>query len=109
MTQYAYLACVVVTIGCMVIMDRRWRLFFWADVRRAVPVFLIGTAFFVTWDTVALANDYYDRGSSQFMTGAEIGGVLPVEELFFCAFLPYQSMVLHALAARWLTRTRGRR
>ena len=109
MTQYAYLACVVVTIGCMAIMDRRWRLFFWADVRRAWLVFLVGTAFFVTWDAVALANGYYDRGSSTYMTGVEIGGVLPLEELFFCAFLPYQTMVLHALAERWFAPRLARR
>jgi hypothetical protein len=64
-------------------------------------VHLVSTAFFVTWDVVALANDYYDRGGSQYMTGAEIGGLLPVEEVFFCAFLPYQTMVLYGLAMRW--------
>ena len=101
MSQYAYLASVVATIGCMAIMDQRWQLFFWADVRRALPVFLASTAFFVTWDVVALVNGYYERGGSQYMTGVEIGGVLPVEEVFFCAFLPYQTMVLHGLAMRW--------
>ena len=63
-------------------------------------MFLASTAFFVTWDTVALVNGYYDRGSSTYMTGVEIG-VLPVEEIFFCAFLPYQTMVLYGLAVRW--------
>lgn len=105
MAELTYLACVVATIGCMAIMDHRWRLFFWADVRRAVPVFLAGTAFFVTWDTVALVNGYYDRGGSPYMTGIEIGGVLPIEEVAFCAFLPYHTMVLHGLAMKWLGRT----
>lgn len=108
MTQFAYLAAVVVTICCMAIMDHRWQLFFWADVRRAVPVFLVGTAFFVTWDVVALVNGYYDRGGSPYITGVEIGGVLPIEEVFFCAFLPYQTMVLYALAERWFGPAAGR-
>ena len=103
MTELAYLGSVVVSTCCMAIMDQRWRLFFWADVRRAVPVFLLGWAFFVTWDVVALSLDYYERGDSRYMTGIEIG-VLPIEEVFFCAFLPYLTMVLHALALRWVSR-----
>jgi lycopene cyclase domain-containing protein len=106
MTELAYLGSVVVSTGCMAIMDHRWRLFFWADLARAVPVFAVGWAFFVTWDVVALSLDYYERGSSRYMTGIEIAGVLPVEEVFFCAFLPYLTMVLHALALRLAGRDR---
>ena len=107
MTQLAYLGSIVATIGCMAIMDHRWRLFFWADARRAVPVLLVGTAFFVTWDTVALSLGYYERAGSPYLTGIEIAGLLPLEEVFFSAFLPYITMVLHALATRWLSRPKA--
>jgi lycopene cyclase domain-containing protein len=105
-TQLVYLGSVLATIGCMAIMDHRWGLFFWADARRALPVWLAGTAFFVTWDTVALSLGYYERGGSPYMTGVELGGVLPLEEVAFCAFLPYITMVLHGLALRWQTPAR---
>ena len=106
MTQLTYLVSVVVVLCCMAFMDQRWRLFLWADARRAAPVLAAGWAFFVTWDVVALSLGYYDRGSSSYMTGVEVGGVLPVEEVFFCLFLPYLTMVVHALAVRALVRER---
>lgn len=105
--QLTYQSSVVVVLGCMAFMDHRLRLFLWDDVRSAAPVLVAGWAFFVTWDVVALSLDYYDRGSSPYMTGVEIAGVLPVEEVFFCLFLPYLTMVVHSLALRSLTREQG--
>jgi lycopene cyclase domain-containing protein len=99
-----YLACLVGVLTCMALVDRRWRLFFWADPRRAALVFAAGFAFFLVWDLAALELELYERGRSELMTGIEVAPDLPVEELFFVAFLPYLTMVMHGLARRLVGR-----
>jgi lycopene cyclase domain-containing protein len=84
----------------MAAMDRRWGLFFWADARRAAVVFAAGFGLFLAWDVAALRLELYERGRSELMTGIELWPEFPLEELFFLAFLPYLTMVLHGLAMR---------
>jgi lycopene cyclase domain-containing protein len=100
MTHLVYLGALAVVLCCLALMDRRWRLFFWDDARRAAVVFTVGFVFFLLWDVVALRFQLYERGRSAYMTGIELGPDFPLEELFFLAFLPYLTMVLHRLAVR---------
>ena len=102
MTSLVYLLSLVLVLVCMALTDRRWKLFFWADARRAAVVFAFGFALFLVWDLVALHYELYERGRSELMTGIEVAPELPVEELFFVAFLPYLTMVLHGLGRRFL-------
>jgi len=95
-----YLLSLVCVLGCMAVVDRRWRLFFWADPRRAAVVFTSGYVLFLAWDLVALELGLYERGRSGLMTGVEVAPDLPVEELLFLAFLPYLTMVMHGGACR---------
>jgi lycopene cyclase domain-containing protein len=100
MTRLVYLTALVLVLACLALTDRRWRLFFWADPRRAAVVFAAGFAMFLVWDLVALELELYERGRSELMTGVEVAPELPLEELLFVAFLPYLTMVLHGLALR---------
>jgi lycopene cyclase domain-containing protein len=102
MTHLAYLASLVLVIACLALTDRRWRLFLWADPRRAGAVLAAGIGFFLLWDAAALRLSLYERGASAYMTGIELAPEFPLEELFFVAFLPYLTMVLHGLAVRLL-------
>ncbi|HET6560490.1 MAG TPA: lycopene cyclase domain-containing protein [Marmoricola sp.] len=104
MTSLVYLLSLAVVLVCMALTDRRWHLFFWADPRRAAVVFASGFGLFLVWDLVALNFELYERGRSELMTGLEVAPELPVEELFFVAFLPYLTMVLHGLGRRMLMR-----
>ena len=97
MAHLTYLASLLWVLGCMAALDRHGRLFFWADPRRAALVFGFGFALFLTWDLVALDLELYERGRSAYMSGIEVAPELPIEELFFVAFLPYLTMVLHGL------------
>jgi lycopene cyclase domain-containing protein len=103
-TSLVYLLSLVFVLVCMALTDRRWKLFFWADARRAAVVFTFGFALFLVWDLVALHFELYERGRSEWMTGLEVAPELPVEELFFVAFLPYLTMVLHGLGRRLVLR-----
>jgi len=95
-----YLAALLVALTGMVMLDRRFTLFFWADARRAAIVMIAGLAFFVTWDLLGIGLGIFFRGETAFMTGLQIAPELPVEELFFLALLVYVTMNLYAAASR---------
>lgn len=107
MTSLAYLAALLGSLSCMMLMDRRWRLFLWAAPRRATVVLALGWVFFLLWDVAALREGLYWRGESAYMTGIEVAPELPLEELLFLLFLPYVTMVAHGLAQRALTGLRS--
>ena len=89
-----YLVVLLSSIGCMVMLDRRFSLFFWRDARRATIVLAVGVVFFVLWDLLGIGLGIFYRGETSFMTGIVVAPELPVEELFFLAFLSYLTMVL---------------
>lgn len=89
-----YLLVLLASIGCMVMLDHRFSLFFWRDARRATLVLLAGLVFFVLWDLSGIGLGIFYRGETAFMTGLVVAPELPVEELFFLGFLCYLTMVL---------------
>ena len=104
-----YLVILLASLGCMVLLDRRFSLFFWRDARRASIVLVSGLIFFVLWDLFGIGLGIFYRGETAFMTGIVVAPELPLEELFFLAFLGYLTMVL-LLGADTLFRARaGRR
>jgi lycopene cyclase domain-containing protein len=108
----SYLAALVLSITGMVVMDRRFGLFFWRDARRASVVLAVGVVFFLLWDLAGIALGIFFRGQTSFMTGLLIAPELPIEEVFFLTLLCYLTMNLYAAAAdalsgRWSRRASG--
>ena len=89
-----YLLALVVSITGMVVLDRRFGLFFWADARRAAIVLPAGVAFFLLWDIAGISQGIFFRGETSFMTGILVGPELPLEEVFFLTLLCYLTMNL---------------
>jgi len=106
--SFLYLLLLVISIGCMVLIDRRYRLFFWRNARRAALVLVSGVLFFLVWDVVGIVFRVFARGDSPYMTGVELLPDLPLEEVFFLTFLCYLTMVLIVGSERALA-TRRRR
>jgi lycopene cyclase domain-containing protein len=105
---FLYLAALAVALTGMVLLDRRFRLFFWNDPRRAAIVLLAGIVFFLVWDLFGIGLGIFFRGSTQFMTGVVVAPELPVEEVFFLTLLCYLTMNLYAAAERVLAARRPR-
>ena len=95
-----YLAALAISITGMVVLDQRFRLFFWRDARRAAIVLLTGVAFFVVWDLAGIGLGIFFRGETDFMTGLQVAPELPVEELFFLTLLCYLTMNLYGFVTR---------
>lgn len=104
MTGWEYFAALVGSLGAMVLVDYRWKLFFWADARRARIVLVAGIVLFLLWDVSGILSGVFYRGESPGMTGLEIAPDFPPEELVFITFLCYCTMVLFGLVQRFLVK-----
>ena len=89
-----YLVTLLVSAGCVVALDLRFRLFFGRDARRAAAVLVIGVAFFVAWDLLGIGFGVFARGDGLVSTGILLAPEFPLEELVFLAFLVEVTMVL---------------
>ena len=89
-----YLLTLLVSLGGMVVLDWRFRLFFWHCPVRAALVLGIGVLFFLTWDLFGIGLGIFYRGETTLMTGLQLAPELPLEELVFLTFLCYLTMNL---------------
>lgn len=104
-----YLVLLLVSMGCMLLIDRRFRLFFWRDPLAASIVTVVGLAFFLVWDAVGIATGIFLRGDATIATGIVLAPELPLEEPVFLLFLVVCTMVVCTGTARLLSVRRARR
>lgn len=105
--SFLYLLALAIALTGMVMLDRRFSLFFWRDARRASIVLIVGVIFFLLWDLSGIALGIFFRGETAFMTGVLVGPELPLEEIFFLTLLCYITMNLVAFAAKISARGRS--
>jgi len=101
-----YLLTLLIGITCMLLLDRRFKLFFWHDPGVALLVTIVGVVLFLVWDIVGIAAGIFLRGDSAAATGIVLAPELPLEEPIFLVFLVLCTMVIYTGTARLL---RGRR
>jgi len=101
LASFAYLGALLLSLGGLALVDRRWRLAFWSDPRRAGWTLGLGVAGFLLWDVAGLALGIFARGDSPHMTGILLAPELPLEEVFFLTLLCYSALVLW----RWFDRS----
>lgn len=102
-----YLAAILVSAAGIALIDRRWRLAAWeAPVRTAAAV-TIGVVFFLAWDAVGIVTGVFLKGDSALFLGVDLAPELPLEEVFFLAFLCYLGLVSWAGARRLLKRQKN--
>jgi lycopene cyclase domain-containing protein len=95
-----YLLALLVALTGMLLLDRRFGLFFWRSPRRAAIVLLAGVAFFLGWDLAGIGIGVFFRGETDLMTGLQLAPELPVEELLFLTLLCYLAMNLYTGISR---------
>lgn len=104
-----YLNGLIVALAGMVVLDRRFRLFFWAAPARAAIVLAIGIAFFLVWDAEGVGLGIFFRGDLALLTGLQLAPEIPVEELFFLLLLCYLTMNAYGFLSWWSSSRRSRR
>ncbi|MBS1673476.1 MAG: lycopene cyclase domain-containing protein [Actinobacteria bacterium] len=104
-----HLSLLAVSIIGVGIVDARWRLFLWAEPRRALLVLLAGVAVLLVWDLVGIATGIFAREANPFSTGILLAPHLPIEEPVFLLFLVQVTMVLYTGARRILRSREERR
>ncbi|MDI3330777.1 MAG: lycopene cyclase domain-containing protein [Micrococcus sp.] len=104
-----YLASLLAGLGCMVLLDHRFRLVLWRAPRVGAATLGIGLATFLAWDLAAIAARHYGAGQSAAMTGIMLAPELPLEEILFITFLCYLALVLRGLLELVLGGHAGRR
>jgi len=103
-----YLAILLGLLGCMALVDAKWKLLVFRYPLRGLMVLVLGTGFFVLWDVLAIGQGIFLHKPSQLMTGVMVGDQFPLEELFFLVFLCYCAMIA-VTGAQALLRFRARR
>lgn len=105
---FLYLAALLVAIGCMLLLDRRFGLFFWRDPAVALLVTTVGTALLLVWDAAGIAAGVFLRGDSAIASGIILAPELPLEEPVFLVFLVLCTMIVFTGARQLLLRGRRR-
>lgn len=104
-----YLIFLLVSLGCMLLLDWRFRLFFWRDPWAATIVTVTGLVFFLVWDAVGIATGIFIRGDAAIATGIVLAPEMPLEEPVFLLFLTVCTMIVYSGAVRMLSDARRRR
>lgn len=102
-----YLVSLLLGITCMLLLDHRFRLFFWRDAKAAAIVTAVGLLFLLAWDLagIGLGGIFLRGGEGTIATGGLLlAPELPIEEPVFLIFLVLCTMVLYTGARRLLDR-----
>lgn len=100
---FVYLGLLLTFLGCMLLLDWRYRLFFWRDWLAAAIVTVVGTAFFLIWDVFGIVLGIFFRGEAVVATGVVLGPEMPLEEPIFLVFLVVCTMVIYTGSVRLLS------
>ncbi len=103
--KIAYLAAILFSTFGMVMLDKRFALALFYDVRRTITAVGVGVAVFVGWDILGIGMGIFFSGSSPYTTGLFLAPEFPVEELLFLIFLCYFTLIIYRLLERQWPRT----
>lgn len=104
-----YLVSLLLGITCMLLLDHRFRLFFWRDAKAAAIVTAVGVLFLLGWDLAGIGLGIFLRGEGTIATGLLLAPELPIEEPVFLLFLVLCTMVLYTGVRRIMERIPAKR
>ena len=92
-----YLLSLMAAIGCLVLIDRRYKLAFFYDVR--CTAYTLGTSIvlFIVWDLLGIHLDIFYRGASDVLLPFNLLPNFPLEEIFFLFLLTYVTLIVYRL------------
>jgi lycopene cyclase domain-containing protein len=101
-THWLYLVALVIAIGCLLLIDSRFKLAFWHDVKKTLLVTLAAVLIFIFWDILGIGLGIFFDGASVYMLPIRIIAHFPIEELFFLFLLSYTTLLIYlGVSKRW--------
>jgi len=101
MQHFFYLFALIISIGGLLLIDRRLKLAFWHDKRRTALTLGIGILVFIMWDIVGIKLGIFFKGAGEYMLPFQIAPEFPIEELFFLFLLCYVTLLLFRGLGQW--------
>ncbi len=90
-----YLIALIVSIGCLGLIDWRYKLAFFHDRRRTIVTILVAIGLFSIWDILGIRLGIFFHGGSDLTLPIRLFPEFPLEELFFLALLTYSSLIIY--------------
>jgi lycopene cyclase domain-containing protein len=101
--RYQYLlllaGCVAVTLPLEVVLDAR----VWRRPLRLAAAVLPGAVIFSAWDVAAIAHRWWSY-NPRYVSGVDLPGRLPVEEVAFFLVIPVCALLTFAVVSRAIER-----
>ena len=102
MMQYSYLATILFSLMGIIVLDKRYGLALFYNVRRTLVAVAVAVAIFIVWDVLGIALGIFFSGESAYMSGIYLAPEFPIEELGFLTFLSYFTLVMYRLGeTKW--------
>lgn len=105
---WLYLAALATGICCMLLLDWRFKLFFFERPGAASVITVIGVALFMIWDAAGIGLGIFLRGDAKIATGIVLAPHMPLEEPVFLTFLVLCTMICYTGALRIIQHLRAR-
>lgn len=93
--EWLYLISLIVSIGCLGLLDWRYKLALWYDRRRTLITLSIGVLVFIVWDLLGIQLGVFFHGNSQYSLPLRLLPEFPVEEIFFLILLCYCTLLIY--------------
>ena len=95
MRHWYYFFILMAVVGCLVLVDLRYRLAIFYDARRTLKTLAAGLLFFSGWDILGIRQGIFRIGMSPYLSGLRLGWQFPIEEIIFLLILSYSALLLY--------------
>ena len=84
-----------VSISCLVLIDRRYKLAFFHNIKRTAFTLAIAIWLFIVWDIFGIELGIFFHGGSAYSLPFRIIPEFPIEEIFFLFLLTYVTLLIY--------------
>jgi len=94
MSHYFYLVSLIVVILCLGLIDRKYKLAFFYNLKLTIKTLLSAYLLFWLWDNEGIAFKIFYKGESRYSLNTVLYKNFPIEELFFLFVLVYSTLIV---------------
>jgi lycopene cyclase domain-containing protein len=102
--QWFYLIGLLISIGGLMMIDRRWKLAFWRDGKRTALTLIVAIVIFILWDFFGISLGIFFHGGSAYTLPVRLAPEFPLEEIVFLFLLSYSALIIYHGVQSWRSR-----